>query len=237
MDLFTKGDAVDTDAPFFCAQTETLPSRQRIALFLLVLAFLPISLGVTPIPAWILNSGDRCLLALGGIFSQDDINVEQGLTSVCLNASVCALTYGLTTVQDPTQVSSLIYIIRTMIATDMLTELFLTSPQIYNLVTQALNTTDMELIYNQCSGQLQFRLVAFLPFSQGILCTDPNEVLVWDPDALKLSCKCASGAICRETEQRSSLLYALIISLIIIVFIVFAFQIGSNVLLYKSTRL
>jgi len=209
----------------------------HIVLFLLVTTFASGALGATPIPAWILNSGDRCLLALGGIFSQANIDVEQGLTGVCLNASVCALTYGLTTVQDPTQVSSLIYIIRTMIATDMLTELFLTSPQIYTLVTQALNTTNSSLIYNQCSGQLQFRLIAFLPFSQGILCTDPNEVLVWDPVASKLTCKCASGAICRETEQRSSLLYALIVSLIIVVFIVFAFQIGGNVLLYKLTRL
>ncbi len=124
-----------------------------------------------------------------------------------------------------------------MIATDMLTELFLTSPQIYNLVTQALNTTDTELQYNTCAGQLQFRLVAFLPFSQGILCTDPNEVLVWDPTTSKLACKCATGALCNETEQRSSLLYALIIGLIIIVFIVFAFQVGRNMDSYKSTRL
>lgn len=209
----------------------------QIILLLISLLFIPMVMGITPIPAWILNSGDRCLLALGGIFSDENINVEQGLTGVCLNASVCALTYGLTTVQDLTQVSSLIYIIRTMIATDMLTELFVTSPQIYQLITEALNATNTELIYNSCSGQLQYRLIAFLPFSQGILCADPNEVLVWDPAALKLSCKCSSGSICRETEQRSSLLYALMIGTIIIVFVVFAYQIGSNVLLYKSTRI
>lgn len=203
----------------------------------LILAFSPLVLGTTSIPAWILNSGDRCLLALGGIFSQQNIEVEQGLAGVCLNASVCALTYGLTTTQDPTQVSSLIYIIRTMIATDMLTELFLTSPQIFELVTQALNSTDPDLIYDQCSGQLQYRLVAFLPFSQGILCIDPNEVLVWDPVSSKLVCKCASGAICREVEQRSSLLYALLVSLIVIMIVVFAFQVGDFMFLYKSTKL
>lgn len=209
----------------------------RTLVLVVALMLLPLALGATPIPAWILNSGDRCLLALGGIFSEQDIDVEQGLTGVCLNASVCALTYGLTSVQDPTQVSSLVYIIRTMIATDILTELFLTSPQIYDTITQDLNTTDTELIYNGCSGQLQFRLVSFLPFSQGILCADPNEILVWDPSVSKLSCKCASGMICRETEQRNSLLYVLIIGLIIILFIILLFQVGSNAEIYKSTRL
>ena len=211
--------------------------RSGIVFLLISVFFIHTTYGATPIPAWVLNSGDRCLLALGGIFSQEDIDVEQGYTGVCLNASVCALTYGLTSVQDPVQISSLIYIIRTMIATDSLTELFLTSPQIYTLVTQALNSTDNELIYDQCSGQLQFRLVAFLPFSQGILCTDPNEVLVWDPQYSKLSCKCASGAICRETEQRGSLIYALIIGVIIIVFIALTCQTRSSALMYKSTRL
>lgn len=206
-----------------------------IALFILFIPYM--TMAATPIPAWILNSGDRCLLSLGGIFSQQDVIVEQGLASVCLNSSVCALTYGITSVQDPTQVSSLIYIIRTMIAADMLTELFLTSPQIYDLVTQALNTTDMVLIYNQCSGQLQFRLVAFLPFSQGIVCSDPNEILVWDPPALKLSCKCASGAICHEYEQRTALLYAIMISVLIIVVTSIGFQISNNVFLYKATKL
>jgi hypothetical protein len=210
----------------------------RHVAFLLILFILPlVTLAATPIPAWILNSGDRCLLSLGGIFSQQDVDVEEGLAGVCINASVCALTYGLTSVQDPTQVSSLIFIIRTMIATDMLTEIFLTSPQIYELVTQALNTSDTQLIYNQCSGQLQFRLVSFLPFSQGIVCTDPNEVLVWDPDASQLSCKCASGAICREYEQRNTLLYALVISLAIIVTIVLGLQIRNHTFLYKATRL